>query len=269
MIQRTYRTDVARMIARAMDLGGHGLTRKGSILWDWKLSGDCTDAYCTRYWGRRERGHPTRDDPPGSLYLDVWTRCRKCDNCKRSKARMWKHRAAAETRNSARTWFGTLTLSMPWHHTMYARARARVLSQGVEFDLLSAGEQFGLVHNQISPEITKLLKRVRATFGFYPAPVRHLVVTESHEGGGEADGTHHYHVLLHELTPDYPVRHKQLASQWKLGFSKWKLVDTPDEAASYVGKYVGKALRSRVMASEAYGECLPWEMEASIDRRQL
>lgn len=253
---RTFRDNVAALIARGLMAGDGRMQRtNGSLIsWRWDLSGNCETPWTTSLWGRVERGTYTFEPPAGqkSLYLDIVTRCRKCERCRKVRENLWTHRARAETASAVRTWFGTLTLSPEWHYAKVLAARGRVSAQGVDYEALSQGERFALEHNAISPELTKMLKRIRDGVGIYPAPLRFCLVTEAH-----ASGVPHYHLLLHELSSAYPITHKTLASQWRLGFSKWKLVTDP-RGASYVTKYLAKESLARVRASERYGECLPW-----------
>lgn len=180
------------------------------------------------------------------MSIEIHTRCRNCDNCRKVRANLWRFRAKAEWACAARTWLGTLTLRPDQHYRALMSARHKVTRQGLDFDALSEAERFGLIHNEISPEITKLLKRLRENS---KAPLRYMIVTELHKSG-----LPHFHVLLHEVRADKPIRYQQLASEWPLGFSKWKLV-TDRNGAAYVSKYLTKSLlRARVRASQKYGQ---------------
>jgi hypothetical protein len=59
-------------------------------------------------------------------------------------------------------------------------------------------------------------------------------------------------MLAHEVSEDFPVRHKLLAEKWVQGFSQWKLVQGP-AAAHYVTKYLCKSVRAQIRASIGYG----------------
>lgn len=179
------------------------------------------------------------------MRIEMTVRCRKCDNCRRQRSRLWSARALHETKISIRTWLGTLTLSPDAQTRAVSRARHNLASQGIDFDSLSWGEQFGLRHAQIQNDITKWLKRVRKQS---KAKFRYLLVAEHHKSG-----LPHYHILIHECDPASPVRKGLLQAQWPLGFSSFKLVDDP-KAATYVCKYLMKSAVARVRASARYGE---------------
>ena len=167
-----------------------------------------------------------------------------CQQCLQLRSSEWRYRATSEMRESARTWFGTLTLRPEEHHKMVSRARQRLWSGGTDFDALSPHEQFMERMTEIGREVTLYLKRVRKESG---ARVRYLLVAEAHKSG-----LPHLHILVHEVDVDRPVRHKTLAEQWKLGFTRFKLA-LDVKTASYVCKYISKALLARVRASLGYG----------------
>ena len=128
---------------------------------------------------------------------------------------------------------------------MVSRARQRLWSGGTDFDALSPHDQFMERMTEIGREVTLYLKRVRKESG---ARVRYLLVAEAHK-----TGLPHLHILVHEASPDMPVRHKTLEGQWKLGFTRFKLAHDV-KTASYVCKYISKALLARVRASLRYGQ---------------
>ena len=128
---------------------------------------------------------------------------------------------------------------------MVSRARQRLWSGGTDFDALSPHDQFMERMTEIGREVTLYLKRVRKESG---ARVRYLLVAEAHKSG-----LPHLHILVHEASPDKPVRHKTLEGQWKLGFTRFKLAHDV-KTASYVCKYISKALLARVRASLRYGQ---------------
>lgn len=174
---------------------------------------------------------------------EMEVRCRKCDNCLRTRAALWRGRAKTEIDAAPRTWFGTLTLA-PEHHSRTVMLADRILRRGGErFEDLSSSEQFKWRHEMISKEITLWLKRVRKESG---ARLRYCLVAEAHKSG-----LPHYHMLVHEQAGSPPVRHKVLASQWRLGWNQFKLSDSG--AAFYVTKYLTKSSMARVRASRRYG----------------
>lgn len=181
---------------------------------------------------------------PAPMTVEIHTPCRTCENCLRHRTNLWTARAIQETRAAPRTWFGTLTLTAERQFYALTRARSRLTEQGIDFDGLSKEEQFGLRHAVISDEITKYLKRVRAQAG---VPLRFMMVAEAHQSGAP-----HYHLLVHETSPDKPVRHKVLKEKWTWGFTNFKLV-TNLAQARYVCKYLAKSNLARVRASIDYG----------------
>lgn len=192
----------------------------------------------------------------GKVFVDIETRCRRCDNCLKHRKRLWAARAIAETMASNRTWFGTLTVNPAERFRLSLIADQRSLARG-HGPLASShrSNQFKHLVWAISPEITKWLKRVRAQSG---APLRYLLVSEAHK-----DGFPHFHLLIHE--PSRPVTERMLRRQWRFGFSHWRLVDRMDKrAAAYVCKYLTKDALTRVRGSVRYGR--PQLVAASTER---
>lgn len=183
-------------------------------------------------------------EPATKVFCSLEVRCRQCPNCLKERASSWARRALNETALCQRTWFGTLTLSPANHHLMMCRVDRRLRRGGEVFEDLTAEEQFRYRHAEISKEITLFLKRIRKESG---AALRYCLTAEAHK-----TGLPHYHMLVHEALGSRPVLHKTLASQWRLGFSKWNLADR--RSAFYVTKYLAKDARSRVRASQRYGD---------------
>lgn len=149
----------------------------------------------------------------------------------------------SETKQAPRTWFGTLTLAPEQHANVAAACRVEARRQGDDFDSFTPERQFALRHKCIGREITLYLKRLRKEAG---DGIRFLCVAEAHK-----TGLPHYHLLVHESEAT-PVTYRQLANNWRVGFSNWKLVDDP-RAAGYVTKYLTKSSMARVRASLDYG----------------
>lgn len=191
-----------------------------------------------------------RDWNNAPLWLDIEAPCRKCPACLKKRARMWTFRSLAEIRAAKRTWFGTLTLNPASHYKMLCAATLRMKNAGVLWSELSAEEQFIERCSEIGKEITLMLKRIRKNSN---ASFRYLVVAEPHKSG-----LPHYHLLLHEHT-EASVPKAALEKEWRLGFSKWKLVpeDAAGRTAWYVSKYLTKGLEARVRASISYGKTRP------------
>lgn len=210
----------------------------GSIQWD--ISGGCY-------------APPTfvltchNSDQSQHRYVDLTTRCRKCEPCLKARAALWRIRMIAETEAATRTWFVTLTLD-PGRQSqalMYAHHRAK--ARGINWAEMNDGERFAYVHRCISPEITLFVKRVRKTSG---ANLRLCCVAERHKSGHP-----HYHALLHDVDPEHKLRHRHIVEAWRWGFSSAKLVEDNDraKASAYAAKYLTKSSLARVRASRGYG----------------
>lgn len=171
-------------------------------------------------------------------------RCRECSRCLEHRRRLWTARAIAEVRMAKRTWFGTLTVA-PDH-----RFRAKMIADAISLkrrceplSSQSTPEQFRAIAEVLLAEVTRWIKRVRKVTG---CRFRYLLVTEAHE-----DGFPHFHLLLHEVVNS--TTKKVLESQWKLGFSHWRLTED-QKSAGYVCKYLAKNALTRVRASQRYGQ---------------
>lgn len=212
--------------------------------WSWDISGRCESAVTVPFTGRI---NPVRNGKGVPVELLVDARCRKCGACLRYRTMFWKQRAAYELRKSARTWFGTLTLKPELQDLFLMRAMRDCAHKGEDYRLLSEAAQFRARVTAVGPELGKYLKRVRKESG---AKLRYLMVAESHKSGAP-----HFHVLMHEVYADTPVRKHTLDTQWRhLGFTQWRLVDTDNtRAAHYVCKYLAKSALARVRASARYG----------------
>lgn len=188
-------------------------------------------------------GQAMLGEPSSLVTQALLVRCRKCAACLRSRAYLWRVRAENEILSASRTWFVTLTLS-PENHARVAMAIDRHLLAGGELlTNLHEDEQFSRRCAVIGPHITRYLKRIRKKSG---APLRFCLVAERHK-----TGLPHYHMLLHETSFDFPVRHRMIVDEWQLGFSNAKLADRG--SGGYVAKYLAKASIARVRASRRYG----------------
>lgn len=245
------------LLTRAV--GALTYVRSGHTSHEWDISGSCYHPQMRvlestplingriRYggWGHQKRT---------TLYMRV--RCRMCDACKRLKQALWTARAERETITGLRNWFGTLTLSPASHHQIISRCRQKLGRGGTDYDGLSREEQFSEWMTEISKEVTKYVKRVRKESR---APLRYLLVAEEHQSG-----VPHLHLLMHEQCSSAPVRYRTLSTQWKLGFTKFNLVDGM-KAARYVCKYISKSAMARVRASLHYGRETPQGQEERRD----
>lgn len=263
---RVYQDRLARLVASAI---ADGATRKGLSRFAWDVSGNCTEPKLLELSSRpaeRRREHEVDWNRPigrellnGSeryihaggkgerfpLHLDMTVRCRRCEACRKQRRVAWSARAMAETRSAHRTWFGTLTLRPEEQHLAKLRAIARLNARAVSYDELTLRQQFAEHTAAIGGDITKWLKRVRKETG---APLRYLLVAEAHKSGNP-----HFHVLVHEMSPEKPVSWRALSLQWTLGFSKFNLV-TETCQATYLCKYLSKDASARVRASVRYGQ---------------
>lgn len=227
-------------------------TRKGILAphsWKASYAGNCRspvhvfrDGVSLTKSPKSPRVYGVSTERPQLAELEV--RCRTCEPCLAARAAHWRLRAQAEYRAASRTWFGTLTLSPEQHFRVLSQARMAASRNGDDFDTFQTEAQFLARHRIISKMLTDYVKRVRFESG---ALLRFLCVAEAHK-----TGLPHYHMLVHEVTPADVVRHKTLKSQWRLGFSNWKLVET-SQAAGYVCKYLSKSNLARVRASLDYG----------------
>ena len=229
--------DVIPLAAKAIQ-GGATVTRLGNVQWD--VRGRCTAPIRVERWASRASKSGLLDllarNKETYLGVDMDVPCRKCAACLKVRASHWRHRAMAEIDRSARTWFGTLTLTPERHWLCQCEASVSLAGRGVTFDQLSASDQFTERHRVISRELTLWAKRIRKNSG---APLRLFLVAEAHK-----TGLPHYHLLVHETDADRPVTYRQLRDAWKWGFSKFNLVaqeDNSSKVAWYVCKYLTKS----------------------------
>jgi len=224
----------------------------------WNLAGGCVNPPTVKLWSKVS-SHMSKTVQPYSVEMTV--RCRNCGWCLLMRRNMWAHRAIDEFNRSARTWFGTITLSPGEHFRALTRARQQTsgvvtrtpqgLSYGpgrrspVPWDDLAPQAQFCALVREHGTELTKFLQRVRKNSG---APMRYLMVAEAHKSG-----LPHFHILVNEADFMRPVRKAVLKAAWKQGFTKWSLVTDP-RAAAYVCKYLAKDALTRVRASARYGQ---------------
>lgn len=212
---------------------------------EWNVSGRCTApvwrelyGYRPRYAAPKGQGSRRKEWQPGEsgpMRLELWLPCRRCRQCLRAKSLMWASRAEEECRISGRTWFVTLTLSAENHYLKLVEG-AQKRPDRTEWEQRLAA---------IGGEVTRYLKRVRFESG---APLRYILVVEAHKSG-----LPHYHLLVHEPDPARRVLKETLEGQWRLGFSKAKLVGDARKGARYATKYLMKSSLARVRASRAYG----------------
>lgn len=232
------------VIPRAVE---RGAKQRSMSVWTWAIAGRCEAPVTVELEYRADDREFRARGALGSrsYFLDIEAPCRKCRRCLGKRAAVWSQRAVSEVIRSPRTWFITLTLRPEEHYKAGCKAAVRLKARGVVFEDLPAHEQLRERHREVGIEITKYLKRVRKTSG---SRFRYCIVMEAHKSG-----LPHYHLLLHEIAGELPIRHKVLSGHWALGYNQIKLVrDTL--TAKYVCKYLAKSNLARVRASIAYGE---------------
>lgn len=292
------------VVRRGLDAGAR-LVGPAKVLWD--VAGRCECSrlvQLTAYRPPDVRSHPDvrarlglaawREDSVGAIFLDMEVKCRKCPMCLKSRRALWASRAISEIRAAERTWFGTLTIRPTDRYRALMQARSDCQERAVDFDALSAEDQFLEKHRVLGAEVTKYVKRVRAqrdwewklrearsilrAEGWQLPPLltaeqeamvrrvaRKLKLPADMPGlrllvvvEAHKDGEPHYHILLHEPKGSPQVGERLLRQQWALGFVKFKLVAMDGEDTSrsawYIAKYLGKAALARVRASIAYGD---------------
>lgn len=251
------------------------------------LSMDCEDPYEIEVWGRYDR----KCIQVKAIFVDVVTRCRKCQNCLDRKSRFWTGRAMDEFNGAQATWLLTLTVRPEMHYFYDARMH-QPLYQGNKMLRDTVGPLCGLAPatlfrlraREIGYDITLYLKRLRK----HRVPFRYLLVAERHmaDPNSEVFGRPHFHVLLHEMKgpplilPDEwqehsgpctkGCKHKSgrflihkkdgevhdhalVRQQWAHGWTK--VVRCMDmRSAVYVCKYVSKDPMARIRASIGYGK---------------
>jgi len=247
---------IHRLVISAIGQGG--FTRHTAFHAEWDLAPRCERPTSVELYARPDLDDSLgwltvkRNMPEHPFWLLLHVKCRKCETCMRDRAYHWRRRAESETGIAPRTWFGTLTATPDVHHMAVSRARQRFYARAAgDFDALAVPEQFRLLCNELSPALTKYIKRLRKETA---APFKYLLVTEAHTGKrgvGRNLGNPHFHMLLHERSILSPVRHATLVAQWRLGFSKWKLISEPQQV-TYVCKYMANQA-SRIRASQRYG----------------
>nr|QJB20415.1 MAG: replication initiator protein [Microvirus sp.] len=246
MQQRCHYRSAKAAATVALSIGGRS-TSATSVEVDY--SGRCERPVPVTIWGRNthSRRDPKSYETPSGQRIDVdmHVRCRQCPACLRARSAQWTYRAQAEIRGSQRSWFVTLTLRPDLQHRAACQAEVIARKRGIKWDEITARQSFVLRTKVIGEEITKYIKRVRKESG---ARLRYIVVAEAHKSG-----LPHFHMLVHECEGSPPVLHRHLSAQWRMGFTRVKLVEEGTKAARYVTKYLAKEALSRVRASLSYG----------------
>lgn len=204
-------------------------------------------------WNAREnaRSNWTAGGPgkKASMTMLLHVRCRKCDNCRKLRARVWAARARSEIAQAPRTWMCSFTLRPEEHSRDLLICQRRAAKSGVDFDALAYGEQFIRRAQEGAQRLTRFWKRLRKS----GAKFRYVMVAEAHQSG-----LPHWHALVHEIVDEDHVKWDDLADHWNDGFAVFKLVRESQKdfgkAAWYVAKYLTKSAAARVRASARYGQ---------------
>ena len=183
--------------------------------------------------------------------LSMLVRCRKCGGCQKERRHMWAARAASEWTNSTRTWFVTLTLRPSDHYKLQAEVAVACRNEGYELDSLKPADRLNRLLEGYKREMDLYLKRLRkgrVDKGWKPIQFRVLWVPEPHKSGAI-----HFHMLLHEISPEMALPKARVEFAWGHGFVKSKLVKSR-KMVKYVTKYLGKHhFDGRLRASQKYG----------------
>lgn len=260
-------TALTSLAARALQHGGR---QTGPRTTEWEIAGKCERPIMrelhSRHYDRDGTCRSSAGKPPArTVRLSV--RCRRCAACLARRRYLWASKAKNEIGLGVRTWFVTLTFDEQQHFEAQLAATQRLAKQGVSFKLLSDDEQFLERHKELGRKLTLYLKRLRAHTMLckrydanqkkwvvaykYRARFRYLIVSERHK-----TGLPHYHMLLHELDGNAPLKwgvlHHHAVDSKLFGFIfEAKLADA--ETAAYVTKYLTKSPEARVRASGRYG----------------
>jgi len=239
---------IGRMVISALP---QGMTRKSASRFEWDVSGRCQSPVSVELVGRpaadwiqRLKFVVVAKGTKHSLIVELTTPCRKCPACLKQRMKMWAARAMHEVRNARRTWFATFTFSPEAFYAMQCRALAIAEQRCIPTNELTSDEVSARQSEECAKELTLFLKRIRKKVPSHA--VRYLLVREKHKSG-----LPHWHALIHE-SGAVPIPYRVLDGAWKLGHSKFKLMED-ERAAFYVAKYLGKSNEGRVRASIRYG----------------
>lgn len=226
--------------------------RQTMLTWSWDISGGCLTPHTVELvgtepaWRAKARGRR-----PPRIFLDLDVPCRRCEPCRKRRAMTWAAKAHTEIEQSYRTWFVTLTMNDRERYLSRARAQKACAEDALDFEALSSCDQFRAWVKGAYPNVQRYIKRLRKEAG----PLRYLCVAEAHNGGGPAQDSPHFHLLIHEPTPLENLKEKMLRTHWRghgHGFAEAKLADAA--SAWYCCKYLTKETNDRVRASFKYGE---------------
>lgn len=224
---------LARLCEKAIE---HGATVRSPGHLQWHLAGDCRNPQRIDHY---EKGPLDR-----RLWLEMSTRCRRCEECLRHRARQWADRSAIELAFAARSWMVTLTFDEAANYladelgqggAMVTRWLKRARKGRKVCDLCMAEAKAAGVKPPQEPH-------------HRPCKLRYALVAERGAGGRL-----HYHALVHEVQA-VPIKKRDLTHAWRDGFVSAKLVSDERSAGRYVAKYLTKEPGVRVKASFRYGK---------------
>lgn len=195
-LRRQIRRWVGAGLARARHLGDAG------TLWEFHLQMNCLTPVSIRYAGIAAYSkHAVKP-----VLVDAYYRCRKCEGCMDTRARMWAGRAHDEFGRAERTYMATFTLSPEEHALLDVRVAAA--GRWPDRSRLSEAEWhtklFAARAAAFGAELTKWLKLARKrSFERHgqAGALRYLLVAEAHDSEKTDEsirGRPHFHALLHE-----------------------------------------------------------------------
>lgn len=269
---------VMTLAKKALASGGRQI---GPLSVEWDIAGNCSAPHVVEKWAKPDRAEfvPVRAEwafgwirreyrkhnkkrlferfCTHGFSVVMFTRCRRCDNCRRMKRSEWMARSVVEFDRAKRCWLWTLTIRPSALSMFGLRTAARLAARRVVLEHLSPDEQFREKHADISREIQLMFKRMRSQGAVF----RYLQVVEAHKSG-----LPHYHLMLFES--DEPLKKRYLDEQWAFGFSTARLVDDR-RGACYAAKYLHKDNCGRVRASIGFGSLAEIPPLASSDNVHL
>lgn len=194
-LQRFIRRWLGKGLAKARHLGE-------GTLWEVHLQMNCDTPVSIRYAG--VAAYSKRAVKP--VLADAYYRCRKCEQCMDTRARLWAGRAFDEFEKAARTYMATFTLSPEEHALLDVRVSAA--GQWPDRSRLSDADWqrklFAARAAVFGAELTKWLKLARRrSYERHgeAGGLRYLLVAESHDSEKTDEwmrGRPHFHALLHE-----------------------------------------------------------------------
>jgi hypothetical protein len=254
-----------------------GAVRVSGTRIEWRIAGNCEApvqvSYHARPPAKKDRGYvivgPGRKRP---ISFTLWVKCRCCRSCKRHKVDDWSSRVLREytsaLQRGCRTWLATLTCSPVYLLLKQLHCINKEALKGKDFQSLPLARQRRDVDAECYRDIVKFLKRVRrGRSNQEPAEISYVCVTEFNSRGARQDepmGNPHWHILIHEIYAEKPVRQRAFRSAvWIGGYTDFSLCE---ENPAYICKYLSKE-GGRVRASKYYGTMLRWTVgsENSIE----